>query len=84
MDESLHIWNRNSDVHVSDTLKVHMRPHLTGEWDNDQDEYYLAGEVEMGSMTASVHHLYCTDVEVEPGNHLADAYQQVGQILQKN
>ena len=48
MDESIHIWNRNSDVHVSDTLKVHMRPHLTGEWNNDHDEYYLDGEVEMG------------------------------------
>jgi len=48
MDESFHIWNRNSDVHVSDTLKVHMRAHLTGKWNNDHDEYYLAGEVEMG------------------------------------
>ena len=54
-----------------------------GEWDNDHDEYYLDGEVEMGQMKAGVHQLYCTDTaEVESDIHLAVAYQKAGQILQ--
>ena len=37
-------------MHVSDTLKVHMRLHLTGEWNDYHDEYYLDGKVEMVQM----------------------------------
>ena len=35
-------------MHVGDTLKVHMVPHLTGEWNNDHKMSYLAEQVEMG------------------------------------
>ena len=40
MGGSLHIC-----VNVGDTLKIHMGPHLTGEWDNVS---YLDEQVEVG------------------------------------
>ena len=45
MDVSFHI-NNNSDVHVGDTLKVHMVPHLEGEWNHKK--FYLDEQVEVG------------------------------------
>ena len=45
MDVSFHISN-NSDVHVGDTLKVHMVPHLEGEWNHKK--FYRDEQVEVG------------------------------------
>jgi len=81
MDGNFHIWNTKSDAHVDDNLKVHMRPHLVGEGDN---EPYLAEQVEVGKMSAGIHQLHqLYHEEVGTGGHWTAVHQKEEQLQLK-